>query len=165
MSREEPQKLAAETRGSGVVLGFPNQVLAMPLSTTLRVYFENAAGRVLEHPAGYVVFVYRPGPRQLRDFQALITYAGHLLVRNGWHRILGDQRQMVPLTAEERAWVVTFWQQHTTQHLDHLCAAVVLAQDVFARLAASQLKSEMRYANMTYQQFANERDAIAWLKQ
>lgn len=137
----------------------------MPFSATLRVYFENAAGRVLEHPAGYVVFVYRPGPRQLPDFQALITHTSRLLVRNGWHCILGDQRQMVPLTPEEREWVVAFWQQHTMQHADHLCAAVVLPQDVFARLAASQLKSEMRYANMTYQQFADEQDAVAWLKQ
>lgn len=137
----------------------------MPLSTILRVYFENAAGRVLEHPDGYVVFVYQPGLRQLRDFQAIITHTGRLLVRNDWHRILGDQRQMVPLTPEERTWAVTFWQQHTAQHPAHLCAAVVLAHDVFARLAASQLKSEMRYANMTYQQFDEERDAVAWLQQ
>ncbi len=137
----------------------------MPLSTTLRVYFENAAGRVLEHPHGYVVFTYRPGSRELRDFQALITYTGHLLVRNDWYRILGDQRLMTPLTPEESTWVVTFWQQHTQRHSRHLYAGVVLAHDVFARLVASQLRNEMRYANMTYQQFADEQNAATWLRQ
>ena len=120
---------------------------------------------MLEHPNGYIVFAYQPGPGQLRDFQAIITHTGNLLVRNGWYHILGDQRHMMPLTSEEREWVVNYWQQHTAQHPGHLCAAVVLAHDVFARLAASQLKSEMRYANMTYQQFATEQDAVAWLMQ
>jgi hypothetical protein len=137
----------------------------MPLSAVLRVYFENAAGRVLEHPDGYVVFVYRPGPRELHDFQALITHTGHLLTRNGWYRILGDQRQMIPLTPQESAWVVTFWRHHTQQHPYHVCAAVVLAEDVFARFVASQLKNELRSADMTYQQFTNEQDAVAWLMQ
>lgn len=119
---------------------------------------------MLEHPDGYVVFVYCPGPRELRDLQAISTHTGHLLVCNAWYRILGDQRLVTPLTPEESAWVVAFWQCHTAQHPRHLWA-VVLADDVVAHLVPTQLKREMRYANRSYQPFAAEQETAAWLTQ
>lgn len=126
---------------------------------------ENAAGRVLEHPAGYVVFAYKAGPRRLADLQALIDRTGQLLAARGWYLILGDQRLMAPLAPEESAWLASYWRTHTRQHPGPLFAAVVLAQDVFARLSTTQLRSEMRDANMTYRQFADEAAAEAWLTQ
>jgi hypothetical protein len=36
----------------------------MPYST-LRLYFENAVGRLLENPKGYLVVEYKPGPWKL----------------------------------------------------------------------------------------------------
>lgn len=135
----------------------------MPLSAAI-LRLDNAAGQVLTHPAGYVVFVYKPGPRTLPDLQALIQGAAQLLTAYDWHRVLGDQRQMAPLTPEQSTWLVQFWQQHTRQHRP-LYAAVVLAQDVFARLATSQLKQQMSEAGITYRQFADEAEAVAWLAQ
>jgi hypothetical protein len=36
---------------------------------------------VLEHPDGYVVFAYKPGPRQLSDLQALLRHTRNLFER------------------------------------------------------------------------------------
>jgi hypothetical protein len=136
----------------------------MPSSTPL-LSFENAAGQVLAHPARYAQLIYKPGPRSLVDLQALITDIGHLLLRNRWHRILGDQRLMAPLLPEQSAWLVEYWTGYTKQRSRPLYAAVVLAHDVFARLAVSQLRQDMSGAKMTYRQFEDELAATAWLAQ
>ena len=136
----------------------------MPASTPL-ISFENAAGQVLAHPAGYAWLVYKPGPRTLADLQALITHIGHLLVRNSWHRILGDQRLMAPLLPEQSVWLVAYWQAYTQQRPRQLYAAVVLAHDVFARLAVSQLRQELSGGELTYRQFEDLPAATAWLAQ
>ena len=134
-------------------------------ATRPRLYFENAAGRLLEHPAGYVVFQYQPGKRKLGDFQALLTHTGLLLQRNGWNRVLGDQRLMSPFTEEETTWVVENWLDPAPQRAGGIYTAVVVAQDVFARLAASQLQQEAKASTLTYRHFNNEEAAAAWLSQ
>jgi hypothetical protein len=134
----------------------------MPLLASA-LHFENAAGQVSTHPAGYVLLTYKPGPRTLPDLQALITRIGLLLLRNGWHRILGDQRLMAPLSLEENAWLVEFWQAYTQQRPGRIYVAVVHPQDVFARLAVSQLRQNIGVADLAYRSFADEASAIAWL--
>lgn len=128
-----------------------------------RLYFENAAGRLLEHPDNYAIFQYHPGKRKLGDFQALLTHTGLLLSRNGWNRLLGDQRQMSPFTEEENAWIVGHWLGSLRSA--SIYAAVIVAQDVFARLAASQLRQDARTSVLIYQVFDTEAAATAWLAQ
>ena len=132
---------------------------------TPRLYFENPAGRVLEHPAGYVMFQYHPGKRQLSDLQALLTHTRNLFERNGWNRLLGDQRLMAPFTEEESAWIVDYWLDSTRQGPDGIYGAVLLAHDVFARLSNAQVMHEAKAAALTYRVFDTEEAAVAWLKQ
>ena len=47
-----------------------------------KLYFENTAGRLLEHPGGYVVLEYKPGKRKLSDLQALLAPVRNLLECN-----------------------------------------------------------------------------------
>jgi hypothetical protein len=70
----------------------------------LSIYFENAAGRLLEHPDGYVYFQYRAGKRTFTDLQALLTHTSILLQRKKWGKILGDQQLMSPFTEQESAY-------------------------------------------------------------
>jgi hypothetical protein len=132
---------------------------------TLPIYFENAVATVREHPDGYVVFAYHPGPRQFADFQAVLTHTGNLLRRKGWHKILGDQRLMTPFTEEESTWLTTYWLDHTRQRPEGIYAAVLLANDVFSRLAATHVRHEAKAAALTYRLFEHEAEAIAWLHQ
>ncbi|MGI4740749.1 MAG: hypothetical protein ACRYG7_36740 [Janthinobacterium lividum] len=128
------------------------------------IYFENAVATITECPDGYAIFKYRAGPRKLSDFQAVMTHLSNLLRTRKWHRILGDQRLMTPTTAEENEFITAYWQQQT-QVLGHgLCVATVLAQDVFARLAATQLRADLKTANIGYRVFDEETQAGIWLR-
>ena len=137
----------------------------MPFTAGLPVYFENPAGRVLEHPAGYGVLVYSPGKRELTELQALLVHTGQLLRRRQWHRLLGDQRRMTPYTEQESAWILGYWLDPANQQPQGLYAAILLAEDVFARLSTTQLISDAKAAALTYHFFDNELTASAWLQQ
>jgi hypothetical protein len=136
----------------------------MPFSA-LPIYFKNAAATLREHPDGYVVFEYQPGKRKLMDFQAVLMHTGNLLRLKGWNKILGDQRLMAPFSEEETAWVTTYWLDHERQRPGGIYAAVLLANDVFARLAATQVRHEAKAAALTYRLFEQEAEAVAWLLQ
>ncbi len=134
-------------------------------STSLSLYFENAAGRLLEHPDQYVIFQYHPGKRKFTDLQALLTHTGILLRRNNWHKLLGDQRLMVPFTEEESKWIVEYWLTGPQQRAGGLYGAILVAHDVFARLSMSQIMHEAQAASLTYRLFENEKEAATWLRQ
>jgi hypothetical protein len=134
-------------------------------TTGLSIYFENAAGRLLEHPDGYVYFQYHPGKRVFADLQALLTHTSLLLQRKKWVKILGDQRLMSPFTEQESAYILEHWLAHGLQSADAIYAAVIVANDVFARLVASQVQHEAKASVLTYRLFEQEAAAAAWLRQ
>lgn len=135
------------------------------LQPVSRLYFGNTVGRVLEHPDGYAYIIYEPGPRKLHHLQAFLTHTGQLLRRRGWNRMLGDQRLMSPFTEEEGKWIVDYWLDAAQQGTDVVYGAVLLPQDVFARLSVSQVMTEARAAALTYRMFDSEEAARAWLRQ
>jgi hypothetical protein len=137
----------------------------MTPTATPKLYFENPVGRVLEHPDGYVIFQYHPGKRKLAELQAVLTHTRNLLVRNRWNRLLGDQRLMSPFTDEESAWIVDYWLDSSRQGPNGLYGAVLLANDVFARLSNAQVMHEAKASALTYRVFDTEETAVAWLKQ
>lgn len=134
-------------------------------AATPKIYFENPAGRVLEHPDGYVIFQYHAGPRKFYHLQALLTHTRNLMERNGWNRLLGDQRLMASFTEEESAWIVEYWLDSSRHGPDGIYGAVLLAHDVFARLSNAQVMHDAKTAALTYRMFDTEDAAIAWLKQ
>ena len=137
------------------------------LPAPLRLYFENPAGRVFEQPAGrrdgYVVVEHGAGPRHFGEVQTLLGYAKRLLALRGWHKLLGDQRHMVPFTADEQHWVTALWLN--TPHQGHraLLGAVVLPAPVYAGLPPSLAEGSARASAMTYRLFAALAPARAWL--
>ncbi|MGY2134941.1 hypothetical protein ACW9KT_22105 [Hymenobacter sp. HD11105] len=58
-------------------------------------------GRILEHPQGYARVEYHAGARDMAYLQAYLRHVGQLLQLRGWHKLLGDQRQLTPYTPEE----------------------------------------------------------------
>lgn len=130
-------------------------------SPALPVYFENAVARLLEHPHGYAVVEYQPGPRLLPDLQGMLAQLAQLLSQRRWHRVLVDQRHMQLFTAEESEWIRTHWLTRGT--VFH--GAILLPHEVFARLASSQLVLEAKAANLSYRLFEEQAAAEAWLAQ
>jgi hypothetical protein len=129
----------------------------------LRLYFENAVGRVMEHPEGYVRVEYKPGARNLSDLQAFLHHTGQLLQLRGWRKLLGDQRLMAPFDEVESKWIVEYWLERFNQQQTSLYGAILVPQDVFARLSVNNVMHEARAAALTYRMFNSETDALAWL--
>lgn len=141
---------------------------AKPFSVSIAALpsaFENASARVQEHPAGYVHFTYRPGRRTLDQLEAALTQAASLLEARYWHRILNDQRQVAPFTKAEMAQAHDFWRQRTRQWGHGLWVASILANNLFARIAATTARQRLRQAGVRYQLFEDELPARAWLHQ
>jgi hypothetical protein len=136
----------------------------MPYST-LRLYFENAVGRLLENPRGYLVVEYKPGSRKLSELQAFLHHASQALARNAWNKLLGDQRLMAPFTPEESQWITEYWLSAAQLRTDTVYGAVLLPHDVFARLSVSQLMHDAKASAMTYRLFQEHAEAEAWLIQ
>lgn len=131
---------------------------------TRSLYFENNAGRIWEEPEGYLRLEYRAGPRELMHFRALLTHVAQALQRHRWGKVLVDQRLMAPYSATEQAWMGGEWLPAAVQQHGYRLGAVLVAQDVFARLAMNQLAMSSRGLPHTYCMFENEGDAVSWLQ-
>jgi hypothetical protein len=106
-----------------------------PISTVLHTYFENAVGRLLEHPIErYISVEYHKGPRQLSELQYFLSHAGQLLAQRGWDKLHSHNGMMAAFTAEELAWIIEYWSTKTHRPTD-LYSAMLLPHDVFARLS------------------------------
>jgi hypothetical protein len=117
------------------------------------LYFENNLASVSSHPAGYVQLTYHAGECALQDLQVVLQHTGDLLQRRRWFRLLEDQHQLVPLTVEGQ------------EVLGHpLCVAVVLAKNVFTRLAAATLRHDLQAADIRYRLFHDAPTADSWLQ-
>lgn len=79
--------------------------------------------------------------------------------------MLGDQRLMAPFTEEESAWIVNYWLDANRQRPGGLYGAVLLANDVFARLSMNQVMHEARASALTHRLFDSEANAVAWLRE
>jgi hypothetical protein len=127
------------------------------------LFFENAMGRVLEHPNGYALIRYNPGKRTLADVQDLLMNLGRLLQKRGWFKLLSDQRLLSPLSEEEQALILDYWQ---ARHFlfGATVGAVILANNLSTRLSFARIR-EQAHGSLRYHQFDNELTADAWLRQ
>jgi hypothetical protein len=101
----------------------------------LHTYFENAVGRLLEHPVErYITVEYHTGPRQLGELQAFLSHAGQLLAQHGWDELRSAKGMMAAFTADELVWIIDYWSTKTHRPTD-LYSAMLLPHDVFARLS------------------------------
>jgi hypothetical protein len=132
----------------------------------LRVHFQNAAGQLLEQPAGeYIIIQYTPGPRHFADLQTLLGHAKQVLALRHWHKVIGDHRRMAPFTPEEANWVTECWLSMPRTRMHDFYGAVLLPTDVLARLSIDQATGEAKARAITYRFFAEEAEAASWLAQ
>ena len=113
------------------------------LESVLSVVFSNAAGELVEHPAGYGLIRYRAGKRSEGDIAAMLTQAGALLLRRGWPNLLSDTRHIARPA--------------------HMRVAILLPLDVFARLAVGQVQVGVLLGNIQYKNFGDAAEAHAFL--
>lgn len=138
----------------------------MLLLAGLSLYYENPVGRLYEHPDGYVVVDYHAGARQLATFQAFLTHLENLLQRRGWYKMLANHRLMSPFTEEENTWLREHWLAVSHAGPREMVAAVLLPEEVFARLAlSSNMLQSAREGALVYRIFTDAQTADTWLCQ
>ncbi|OGX85607.1 hypothetical protein [Hymenobacter glacialis] len=129
------------------------------------LYFENSTGRIWEEPGGFLRLEYRAGAREILQFRALLTHLAQALARRKWEKILVDQRSMAPFSATEQDWMTNEWLPRAVRESGYRYGAVLVAHDVFARLAMNQLVMATRTLTHTYRTFEAEDAAVTWLVQ
>lgn len=132
-------------------------------AATRSLYFENSHGRIWEEPAGYVRLEYHAGPRETVQFRALLTHAAQAMSRRRWSGMLVDQRNMAPFNPTEQDWMTNEWLPRAVQEHGYRHGAILLAHNVFARLATTQFVMATRDLPHTYRNFESEAEALAWL--
>lgn len=137
----------------------------MPDTTARSLYFENSVGRVWEEPEQFIRLQYKPGPRDAVQFRALLTHAAQALSRRRWSGMLVDQREMAPFSPTEQAWMTGEWLPNAVHEHGYRRGAILVAHNVFARLAMTQLVLGVRELPHTYRTFETESEAVAWLLQ
>ena len=135
----------------------------MPISRRRSLYFENGIGRIWEESAGYIRLEYHPGPREAVPFRALLTHLSQALALRQWAKILVDQRAMVPLESSEMEWMATQWLPRAVNEQGYRYGAVLVAHNVFARLAMTQLVLATHNLPHVYRTFDSETEALDWL--
>ena len=127
------------------------------------LYYENGIGRIWEEPEGYLRLEYLPGPRETVQFRALLTHVSHALLRQRWSKMLVDQRDMAPLSSSEQEWMSNEWLPRAVTESGYRYGAVLVARNVFARLAMNQFVMANRNLGHTYRTFEAEDAAVEWL--
>ncbi|RPD45226.1 hypothetical protein DNI29_17695 [Hymenobacter sediminis] len=135
----------------------------MPQLAGLPLYFENPIGRLYEHPDGYAIIAYNPGPRQLATFQAFLQHLENMLRRHGWNKILADHRQLTPFTEEEHVFLHEHWLQTSHASGQQMLTAVLISAEQLAELPAEQQQTA-HVGTLTYHLFADVASATAWLR-
>lgn len=134
----------------------------MPAATRT-IYFKNNAGCLWEEPQNYLRLDYYPSARNETQFQALLTHAQQAMKRHGWSKMLVNQQAMTALTASEQSWMINDWLPRAVQEAGYRHGAVLVAHDVFARLAMTSVAMTSRKLGHLYRSFEHEAEAIAWL--
>jgi len=130
---------------------------------TRTIYFKNNAGCVWEEPEGYLRLDYYPGPREETQFRALLTHIRQAMQRHSWGRMLVNQQQMSPFSPAEEAWMMNEWLPVAVRENGYRYGAVMVAHDVFARLAMTGIVMTSRKLGHTYRNFEHEKEAVSWL--
>ncbi len=127
------------------------------------IYFKNSAGCLWEEPEAYLRLDYYPGARNEAQFQALLTHAQQAMRRHGWSKMLINQQEMSAFSPSEENWMINEWLPRAVREVGYRFGAVVVAHNVFARLAMTSVVMTSRRLGHLYRSFEHETEAVAWL--
>jgi hypothetical protein len=127
------------------------------------LYFQNAAGKLFYHPAGYVRMAWSAERLPLDVLQAYYEQALKLLRTLGAHKILSDHGGRAPLLAAAQVWLTEDWIPRAIREVGFNYCAIVDGMDPMHRLSTQSVVSAAPAA-LTFKRYASVADAEAWLK-
>ncbi len=127
------------------------------------IFFENIAGKVLVQPAGYLYLCWSANPHTLADGQAMLEHLSQGLRHYRWGKVLSNQIEMPPFSAEEQAWITREWLPHAVREDGYHAGAILLATNLYTRLATAFVTTNVQGLPIRYRSFDDEVEATAWL--
>lgn len=124
--------------------------------------FTNAVGTIEEQASGYAIVRYHPVTVEIPALRDLLEHLGHLLLRRGWHKVLVDVRALTVFRQEVKDWARANWIAPVIARPPHLVLATLLPENVFTRLAMTELQLGSTSGNENAN-FATEAAAHAYL--
>ena len=73
------------------------------------IHYENAMGTIVVHSDGYALVSYYKVKWDLTQLRVFLEKLGSVLLLRGWQRILVDMRQIEPLSATEKLFLIEEW--------------------------------------------------------
>jgi hypothetical protein len=135
----------------------------MPAPDPLR--FTNAVASVQADPEGYAVMRWRPGPRQLADYQEAMNVLLRVIRALGTGKALVDHLHITAFSEEERHWIATHWLPRAVVQGNYRYAAL-LAQPHTVTWLVLQGQQLLAWPEApTVQLFTEEAEAREWLRQ
>ncbi len=135
----------------------------MVMAPAPTLLFKNNAGEILADPAGFMRSHWGAEPRTLVETQALLNSLSAGLRQYGWSRVLANQVDMLPFSEAEQQWTVQQWLPQAVHEAGYRFGAVVVASNLYARLATASVTTSIQGLPMRYRSFDDETEAIGWL--
>jgi hypothetical protein len=146
------------------VLSFVLLLMTTPTSLAENsLFFDNPAGRIWHHPAGFVRLEWHRAPGSETHVRALYQAASEALLQFGITRIMSDHRHMPPLSPALQRWLADVWVPETMQATGYSRGAVIQAFNLFNRMATNQIVSQLAGLPLAVAYFDNEPEAERWL--
>ena len=131
----------------------------------LRSLYRNPAGELGLDPAGFLRITWSTAARGPHDAAALFEQLLAALRQQGWSRVLINQAGMHAFSPAEQGWIATDWLPRAVHVGGYRHGAVVVAPDVFVRLATAFITTNVQGLPLAYRSFDTEAEAVQWLLQ
>jgi hypothetical protein len=125
-------------------------------------YFENQAGQLYYHPAGFVRLAWAAGRLPTATIQAYYEQVLDLLVSTGCGRILSEHGLRAPLPQEAQRWITDNWIPRAIARSHTRHCAIVEGADPMHRLSTQSVVSTAP-AGFVFKRFDNVPAAEQWL--
>jgi hypothetical protein len=126
-------------------------------------YFQNAAGKLFYHPAGYVRMAWSAERVSLEVLQVYYEQALKLMLTLDAHKVLSDHGQRAPLVAVAQSWLTQTWIPKAVEQARFSYCAIVDGADPLHRLSTQSVVSASP-STVVFKRCHTVEEADAWLR-
>jgi hypothetical protein len=126
------------------------------------LYFQNAAGKVFHHAAGFVRMAWSADRLPAAAIETYYEQALKLMLTTGTHKILSHHGQRAPLPGSVQQWLTENWIPRAISQARAYHCAIVEGADPMHRLSTQSVVSAAP-AGMQFKRFATLEAAESWL--
>ncbi|KAA9333269.1 hypothetical protein F0P96_09845 [Hymenobacter busanensis] len=126
------------------------------------LYFQNAAGSVFYHAAGYARLAWSAERVTPLETQTLYEHTLTLLRSAGAGKVLSEHAQRQPLPPSTQEWLSHDWVPRAVQQARFRYCAIIDGQNPLHRLSAQSIIADTSLG-VLFKRFSSAEEAASWL--